>query len=83
MFVRRRAEFRYRIANASLVYGLFAVVSSIPLMIVTWGLTFGKYIAAYVASGLLALAIATALGLYNLYYLKRNAPPPPQARIFE
>ena len=83
MFDRRRAEIRYRIANALLIYGLVAVASSIPLMIVTWGTNSGEYIAAYAVSGLLSLAIATALGLYNLYYLKRNPPPPPQARIFE
>ena len=83
MFNSRRAEIGYRIANALLIYGLVAFFISIPLMIMTWGMSSGAYVAAYIVSGLLALPIATALGLYNLYYLKRNPPPPPQARIFE
>ena len=83
MFDRRRAETRYKIAKYLVFYGLIALTTFIPLIILSLGNNSAEYIAAYVFSGLLALMAATALGIYNLYYLKRNPPQPLQARIFE
>jgi hypothetical protein len=84
MFDRARAKARYRVAKVLLVYGLVAIATSLPLFIWAWGsLLAGYLVLFYFASGWLALALATAFGIYNLMYLRRNPDTTDVSKVFE
>jgi hypothetical protein len=83
MFNRQQAKARYRVASSLMVYGLVALAAFMPLVIVSWGTAINGYVFAYLASGVVALMAATLLGVFNIYYLHSNPPPPAEARIFE
>jgi len=84
MFNRARAKTRYRMAKVLLVYGLVAIATSLPLFIMAWGNAVADYLVLlYFGSGLLALAFATAIGLYNIMYLQRNSDTTDLSKVFE
>ena len=74
MLDRGRARLRYRIAHTLLIYGLIALVATIPLAVLTWGEPEGSWTAVFsLFSGLAALAAATVLGTLNLIYIRQSA----------
>jgi hypothetical protein len=71
-------------AKILLVYGLAAIATSLPLFILAWGSSLAGYLVLfYFASGCLALALATALGICNLMYLRKNPDTPDVSKVFE